>query len=173
MRFFKALNDYNLYYKYAEILDWLLSDGKFDVSIWDNKNKVQAFTKAFYKFERFSKEQSFHQSKKSLSFPCSGSYSQLYVPSIYMSAGESYARDLLRHIRNGIAHGNARVYDFENELLIELLDFGKESIYDNGQTAYMLLPLEYIEKIYELYCLKEKTWKRSMLKKTNKGKNEI
>lgn len=170
MRFFKALYEYNLYSKYAEILDWLLSDGKFDSSIWDNKNKVQAFTKAFYKFDGFTKDHSFHASMKNLAFPCAGSYDKQPVPTIYMSAGESYARDLLRHIRNGIAHGKAEVYAVKTELLIELLDFGKESSQENGQTAYMVLPLEYIEKIYELYFLKEKTWKKNAIKESNKGK---
>lgn len=169
MRFFKALYEYSLYSKYAEILDWLFRDGKFDSSIWDNKNKVQAFTKAFYKFDGFAKDQSFYASKKNLVFPCAGSYDKQPVPTIYMSAGESYARDLLRHIRNGIAHGKAEVYAVETELLIELLDFGKESSQENGQTAYMVLPLEYIEKIYKLYFLKEKTWKKNAIKES-KGK---
>jgi hypothetical protein len=44
MRLFSELAERNLFSTYAAALDWILSDHKFSVNLWDNKNKVQAFT---------------------------------------------------------------------------------------------------------------------------------
>ncbi len=54
MRLFSELAERNLFSTYAAALDWILSDHKFSVNLWDNKNKVQAFTKAFHRMEGVS-----------------------------------------------------------------------------------------------------------------------
>ena len=135
MKFFNTLNERNLFQQYAQVLDWILCDGKFEKSIWDNKNKIQAFTKALHKLDRFSTSRLHYGAKKNITFPAKGDYDQFEIPTLFMSKGESEARDFVRHLRNGIAHGNVEVIDKGNELILELLDYGKEENQEGGQTA--------------------------------------
>lgn len=165
MRFFSILNEYHLFERYAEALDWLLSEGKFEKSIWDNGNKVKAFTKAIYKLNRFSKEHFHYDAKKNIQFPTKGTYKQYNVPTIFMSRGESEGRDLIRHLRNGIAHGNVDVFFLNNEPILELLDFGKEDNQKGSQTAYYVIPLHYIIDLSNIYFQKEKQWRKKIVKR--------
>ena len=86
-----------------------------------------------------------------------------------MAKGSSEGRDWLRHIRNAIAHGKVRViYKADagkSGMLLELLDFGKAETGEGDQTAYMLIPLEYLADIHKLYFEKEKQWKKNRGKK--------
>ena len=165
MKLFSTLYIKCLFKDYVEALDWILSDGKFDETIWDNKNKVQAFTKALHKMKGFSPDVLFYGAKKDINFPSKGSYRKHEVPSIYMAKGESEARDLVRHIRNGIAHGNIELYEVDGVVIAEILDFGKDGNSASGQTAYLLIPLTYLINIYTLYHQKEKSWKKGGKKK--------
>ena len=161
MRLFSKLDEHNLFSTYAAALDWILSDGKFSVNLWDNKNKVQAFTKAFHRMEGDSQSRIHYESKRETTFPQLGEYRQHQLFTFYIAKGNSEARDLIRHIRNGIAHGNIHVHALDGELIVELLDFGKESNQPDGQTAYMVFPLRFLNDIFELYQQKELQWVRN------------
>jgi hypothetical protein len=165
MRFFSVLVSKSLFKEYADALDWILCDGKFDKSIWDNKNRVQAFTKAIHHLNGFSDSSLIYDAKKNIVFPARGSYKKHTVPVLYMAKGESEARDLVRHIRNGIAHGNIEIYEVDGRLTAEIIDFGKEENQTSGQTAYLLIPLEYLNDIFTVYRQKESAWKKGSKKK--------
>lgn len=60
----------------------------------------------------------------------------------------SEARDLLRHIRNGIAHGNATVFCRDGEYYFEIIDF---NLNRGLHTAYILFPVDYLMSIYNIY----------------------
>ena len=60
----------------------------------------------------------------------------------------SEARDLLRHIRNGIAHGNATVFCRDGEYYFEIIDF---NLNRDLHTAYILFPVDYLMSIYNIY----------------------
>ena len=159
MNMFKTLLEKGLLVDYVEFFDWLLSDDKFDKGLWDNKNKVQAFTKAIHRVDSFSADRIIYGAKRDIAFPSFGDYKKISCPAIYMSKGESEARDLIRHIRNSIAHGNVKLHD-GSSLIIELMDYGKEGYNNSGQTAYMCFTLDSLLTIYKVYREKEMNWKK-------------
>lgn len=162
MKFFATLDERGIFSLYSSSLDWFLSDGKFDKSLWDNKNKVQAFTKALRKLDGVSCDRIHYGSKKNILFPGQGDYRNHHLFEFYFAKGESESKDLIRHIRNGIAHGNIGLYEVDGELMVELLDFGKESVRADGQTAYMVFPLSFLNSVHSLYQQKEQQWQRGV-----------
>ena len=168
MDFFSKLNGREYLATYAVILDWLFDDSKFDKHKWDNKNKVQAFTKAFHKIKGVSKNRIYYGAKKSICFPKKGSYETIPLFTFYLARGQSESKDLIRHIRNGIAHGNVNLHMGKRELIVELLDFGKESTCIDGQTAYMVFPLSFLNDIHSLYINKENQWGKTKNRKHKK-----
>ena len=185
MKFFKTLSDRDLFGDYAEALDWFLWECKFEVyfrpvideseieslPLWDNKNRIAAFTRALHKMEGFSENRFFHRAKRDLDFPQKGDYRRYSVPTIFIANGSSEGRDWIRHIRNGIAHGHIEVYDREGSLVLEILDFGKPEDGNDGQTSYMLIPLSYLNEISKVYHEKEESWKRKAFQK-GRGRNK-
>jgi|GEM_PF-852538 hypothetical protein len=154
MKLFSTLLKREEFSHYADTLDWLLSDSKFSKLVWDQQ-KVQQLTKSIYKIKGFSRDRLFYGSKKKLDFPKHGEYLHHLSFTFYVARGESIAKDLIRHIRNGIAHGNITLHDVKGNLIVELLDFGKESKQSDGQTAYMVFPLYFLKEIYSLYQQKD------------------
>jgi len=102
MNLFKHLLEKNLV-SYGRVIDWWLSEGKFED--WA-KDDVGNLTKKLHLLQGFSKNRDLHyESAKRLSFP---KKAQRY-PQVWISKGSSEGRDWVRHIRNGIAHGNVTV----------------------------------------------------------------
>jgi hypothetical protein len=141
--FFKKLSEHNQLCGLVESLDWLLSDSRFVESRWD-KNRVTRFTK---QAKRLPGAPSVWQIEASTRIAWSQKTSS--TPLIQMINGDSEGKDLLRHIRNAIAHGNAAIRHRKGELLFEGRDFSNKA--GKPQTAYLLFPLELISKWYELY----------------------
>lgn len=168
MKLFSALLKKKEFSHYADTLDWLLSDNKFKKSVWDQQ-KVQQLTKSIYKIKGFSRDRLIYRSKKTLIFPKRGDYLKYQSFTFYVARGESIAKDLIRHIRNGIAHGNITLHDIKGNLIVELLDFGKESKQSDGQTAYMVFPLYFLNDLYSLYrkkdCVEKSNFKRKNITK--------
>ena len=70
-----------------------------------------------------------------------------------MVTGQGEAKDIVRHIRNGIAHGRAALCTRNKIRCIELTDYGKygEKNEKGGQTAYLLMPVVFIQDLYNIY----------------------
>ena len=90
------------------------------------------------------------------------------LPKIYLAKGNGEGRDLLRHIRNGIAHGNATIFSRDHTYAIELIDFDKDA---KTQTAYMLFELKVLKELVEINeSMQVDIAKKSKLKKKSKKK---
>lgn len=74
-------------------------------------------------------------------------------PQIWIGNGNSEGRDWVRHIRNGIAHGNTTVRRIKDEYVVEMIDFHTDG---KTQTAYILMPLNYLMEIMNCYIEVEK-----------------
>ncbi len=136
------------YHEVAVYLDWLMNDDKFVVKGWD-KRKTTKFTKEFKKIEGFTENHYHHGGQKDMSYP----KNKLRHFAIYMQNDEAECKDLVRHIRNGFAHGNATIRTIDKKQYIEIYDFGKSNRTDkpSGQTAYLLLPIDFIFQLYTRY----------------------
>ena len=146
MNLFKHLLEKNLV-SYGRVIDWWLSEGKFED--WA-KDDVGNLTKKLHLLQGFSKNRDLHyESAKRLSFP---KKAQRY-PQVWISKGSSEGRDWVRHIRNGIAHGNVTVRANTAEPIVEIKDYMSDC---TTQTAYILIPLKYLEQIMHLYDLVDK-----------------
>ena len=71
-----------------------------------------------------------------------------------MVKGSGEAKDIVRHIRNGIAHGRAALCTRSGVRCLERIDYGKygEKSEKSGQTAYMLVPVDFVLALFSLYC---------------------
>ena len=158
MKLFKCIHERDLLADYAEAFDFVFSEEKFDSYLWDNKNKVQSFTKGLHKLRGWNKHTLQYVPSKEMSFPSMGSWKSLHGPCVYMKRGTSEGRDFLRHLRNGIAHGRNEVYIKDGDLYLELADYRDASC--KKQTAYFLIPLSYLIDVWKLYTIRENQWKR-------------
>ena len=68
-----------------------------------------------------------------------------------MKESNSIGKDFIRHIRNGIAHGQTKIIKRENTLYIEILDFKDKDKSLDKQTGYIYIPLSYVVDIYKIY----------------------
>lgn len=150
-RFFQAFVDNGLYEDWAGVLDWLLNDNRFDKKYWD-RGAVRSYTNAVKNacgFKNADEETYLYGCKKNVSFDKIKKGTRIVVRLIKK---DSEARDFIRHIRNGIAHGNSSVIKVGSELYIEIYDYSSNM----EQTAYIFMPLDYIMKLFKVYKDKEK-----------------
>lgn len=172
----QRLVDYDLMKDYATTIDWFLSeDDKFPKAIgkeqlpgWTS-NDVGRFTKRVKSsiginsdnYDCFS-----YAGKTKIQFPKQKNRSNSKYPKIYMTKGNGEGRDLLRHIRNGIAHGNATIFPRDHTYVIELIDFDKDA---KTQTAYMLFELKVLKELVKINkSMQLDIAKKSKLKKKSK-----
>ena len=115
---FQALRDEKQLNDWANLFDWLFDDDRFDERCGWTGGYIGAFTKKTKKlFENFGVNYNYARCKE-LTF-CRTSNHTI----AFFSAGESEGRDLVRHIRNGIAHGRTVMQKINDELYIEIKDF--------------------------------------------------
>lgn len=132
---------------YGAVLDWWLTDNKFNS--WDSDD-VGRFTKKIHKINSLSPNRDIHYgSAKNMKFPKKASR----FPQFWIGKGSSEGRDIVRHIRNGIAHGNTKVRTINSQHIIEICDYQVDG---KTQTAYILVPLDYLIIINGLYNDTEK-----------------
>ncbi|MBK5253001.1 MAG: hypothetical protein JJE03_00790 [Peptostreptococcaceae bacterium] len=128
---------------WAETIDWIFNDNKFENYKWKKKgvNKVARYTNKIKKLD-YIKKDNFIIKKANEINTTTAKDLNLYIE---MNSGNSIARDLLRHIRNGIAHGNASI---RNNYL-EIKDYKDDK--HTQQTAYIWIPLDYLIKMKDIY----------------------
>ena len=157
-KFFQSIVDYKLFDDWADTLDWLVDDNKFDEKNGWTSGYVGSLSKKIQKLDGFSKDETYcHWAIKNLVFPTEASNTIVAL----FSNGNSECRDFIRHIRNGIAHGNAQCIKRGNELYVEIKDYESKS---SVQTAYLFFPISYISQTHKLY----KEVKRSFEKQKDK-----
>ena len=104
--FFEKLNEKQLLNDWAPILDWLLSNQRFsDAKGWDSNKKSQ-YTKKIKRIENIQPKQNWNiVSAKETQWK--QHRSELIW--IDMTSDSSECVSLIRHIRNGIAHGESLI----------------------------------------------------------------
>ena len=140
-KLFNRLVDEGLYKDWASLLDWLFDDNRFQN--WSS-GYVGALTKKIKQLPQIGNDTYFYDCAKKLVFPIERTAHNVLI---MMTKGDGEAKDLIRHIRNGIAHGKTDVFKQNNELYIEIVDYSKSG----NQSAYLCMPIGYINKIHKLY----------------------
>ena len=159
--FFQNIVDYKLFNEWAETLDWLVDDNKFDKAIGWTSGYVGSLSKKIRKINGFSKDKTYcYTAMKKLTFPTACPDGVI----AFFSNGGSECKDFIRHIRNGIAHGKTKCIKKNKELYIEVKDYDSTGI---NQTAYFFFPMDYITQIYKLYKCVMRSFKNQ---KKPKGK---
>ncbi len=128
---------------FAPILDWIISsDGDFfPKSRHWNKTDVSHFTQSVGGM--LVRTRIVHAATKDIPFPKRSAI----TPCIYIGQCDSFARDLLRHIRNSIAHGHAEFKRIKGKDMLELRDYGRSGLL----SAYILMPADFPVSLYALY----------------------
>lgn len=153
-KFFEHLISENKYCEWAATLDWLFDDLKFSSERNWNGGYVGSFTRKIKKLKYLSDNSNsvWHGKVQVKDFPNQNKTRKKAKENcIIMKAGDSFARDLVRHIRNGIAHGQATITNSKCELYIEIIDYSDKSKSADKQTAYIYIPMEYITTFYKIY----------------------
>ena len=164
MNLFTFLEQNNLIREYCSFFDWLFTD-KFDQEVW-NANRVRVLAKHIQGFEGVSGNSIIYDAQIRLTFPTAGQYKRFKAPTIIMGKGDSVARDWVRHIRNGVAHGNCRAISINGKRYVELLDYRDDK--HNQTTAYMFIPLDFLMKTKSVYDMLDDRWKKKDAKEKMK-----
>ena len=169
-KFFKCLVSEKLIDGWALTLDWLFDDLKFSKDRNWNGGYTSSYTKKVRSLKYLSEKENrvVYGKCKTTHFPNQNQKQQeKRVPYIVMTHGESFARDLIRHIRNGIAHGETNISKVGSELYIEIIDYSDKSKSPNKQTAYLFIPLSYITQFCKIY----EDINKSIMNTTKKDRN--
>lgn len=144
MKLIAQLNTKRLLDSWIGILDWLLDGNHFSKDRGWDKNKVTQFTKKVKRLPYLSSKENWivDANKRQNWNADDGS---IYVR---MNSDSSEGRSLIRHIRNSIAHGNCEISGSNDELTVRMRDFNTNN---QQQTCSIVLPIEHIERIYEIY----------------------
>lgn len=137
-----SLEKRNLLLDYTHTIDWYLNGGFYRPNIRWTAVKKSSFTKRVKNDLGIRKK----QNKDAGYEPCNHrSKKKKYVYTVGNGEGES----LLKHIRNGIAHGNCELFFPGRTPFIEIKDFTDET--RRHQTAYIYMPLENLKTIVSIY----------------------
>lgn len=148
-KFFKYLKSSASLNDFAEALDWLFDDQKFSEERNWNRGYVSKYTKKIKAQKHLSNAENRVYYGKCIAKDFEKNDDRL--PYITMKSGDSFARDLIRHIRNGIAHGNTNIIIRNGIPHVEINDYSDKPKSQNKQTAKMFLPISYITEFYKLY----------------------
>lgn len=144
-KLFSDLAENQLLSCWADTLDWLLNDNRFSVDKGWNKNLVSKYTKTLKRQLGFSQDSFTCKKSSELDFP---GPSDSRCPFVMMQKDESCGKDLIRHIRNGIAHGQTTITNKKGELFIKINDYNRKG---QKQTAYIHVPLSSIPEMASIY----------------------
>ncbi len=151
-KFFNQLVSENLIANWAEVLDWIFDDLKFSKERNWNGGYTSLFAKKIKQIPGIKNQKFLYEKINPSDFPNQIKGSRRKRSALIMMVkGESVAKDLIRHIRNGIAHGQTKMYKVGSELYIEILDFMGETKSLNKQTAFICIPIDYIIAFYKVY----------------------
>lgn len=163
-KFFNQLQTYSLVTEWIDLLDWLLDDGRFSNNkIWDKSTKGQ-FTRSIKKLPNISDKRNFIvEANKDLQW--NKRPSKLFIQ---FQDGGSIGEDLIRHIRNGIAHGRTNIKPKDGSPWIEIKDYNSQK----QQTAHLFIPIDFIKELHKVYKRIESganPKKKTSKQKSNKG----
>ena len=139
---------------WAKIFDWLFDDDRFSSEKGWSPSRIGAFAKKAKRLPFLGENTYQYAAQKNLKIPQPNTARK----SIYFihANGSGEAKDIVRHIRNGVAHGNAQIYKTDGVIYIEIRDYS----FSQKQTAYINMPLHHIEDMYAVYRNIESAIKR-------------
>lgn len=159
-KLFHSLVSEGVFADWAELLDWLFDENRFPKEKGWTSGHVSAFAKRVKANLELKKADYTYDPACRISFPSS----RPAVKTIMHSKGDGEARDLIRHIRNGIAHGKTNLSKPNGKLYIEIFDYNTQKT----QTAYMFIPLESLFMICKTYLDTEKSFSGEKKKRARK-----
>ena len=137
--------------EWIKIIDWLFWDEKF--ILW-TKLQLKQFVED-YKATSMVRDGLYLYDKKAVSNPSkyNRQKNRKKKSIIIMVRGQGQARDIVRHIRNAVVHGGATLCTRNGIRHLEIIDYGNygENNSRNGQTAYMLIPVDFVKKLFDTY----------------------
>lgn len=164
-KLFANLANNHLLSDWAETLDWLLDDKRFSREKGWNRGRVSKYTKSVKKL--------FNADANKKNFVCANladldisTGRRPMYPFVMMTNDGSIGKSLVRHIRNGIAHGNANIIKKGGETLIKIDDYNSKA----KQTAHICIPLLYIPKMAAIYNEIEKAARNDRSNSSRKGR---
>lgn len=162
--FFTQMITKQEYDEWASILGWLFDDNRFSKEKgWESK-RVTRFTKQ-------AKRQLGFSDNNFIKAPVKDEKLKSDMPKdsqiVVMVSSESLGRDLIRHIRNGIAHGHVKFFKQYNELWIEIADY-----YNQRPTARIIMPVWYIVKLHKIYMEIDRADTNDRSKKRSRTKSK-
>lgn len=196
-RFFQDLAKNNRLTKRDEELDWLFDESKFCPKEKWTQERIKRLTKhiqeIMYEYTEIEKgiQKCTGKGLDSLSIDKGHSCA-------YRTSPNSISRDFIKHIRNGIAHGQCTLYKKNKHYFVEIIDCKpakKSNQASSGEkkdqktktpddknstrkqetkeqwTAYFYWPIDVISKIYGAYC-KVKNSKLESKKQKAKGQKK-
>lgn len=143
-KLFADLSNEGLLDHWAKIFDWLFDDDRFSIEKGWSSGRVGAFAKNAKRLPFFGENTYQYAAQKNLKIPRPNT-ARKSICFIHAN-GSGEAKDIVRHIRNGVAHGNAQIYKTEGVLYIEIRDYS----FSQKQTAYINMPLHYIADMYAI-----------------------
>ncbi len=158
-KLFNGLASEGMLNDWAEILDWLFDDNRFSPDNGWTSGYVGAFIKKVKRIPNIGDSNYSYESIKKLNIP----EHKTSTITIMHSKSDGESRDLVRHIRNGIAHGRATLSKPKGELHIEIRDINRQG----DPVAYIFIPVNHLKLIFEAYKQVEKS-KNNSLKKIRK-----
>ena len=142
--------EYN-YTEWIRFFDWLLDDDKF--VNWSGI-KLRQYVDEYKNLSDVA-QGLFIYDKKAVANPSKydRKRNRARKSIIIMVKGQGQAKDIIRHIRNSIFHGRAVLCTRNSIRCVELTDYGKHGDKNEkgGQTAYMLLPVDLLNKLFKIY----------------------
>ena len=160
--FFTGLHEFGYLPSLAAVFDWLFSEHRFDGAIW-NSNAKGRFTKELKRLDGFGSSSFLTKSAMNEYPVLKDRRNRKRKPYALFSSGGSIGESFVRHIRNAIAHGHAELYKVKGCLYIQMTDYDVRG----NQTAYISMPLAYLNDIRIIYSNLEKSQTKS--RKTNRS----
>ncbi len=145
--FFSHIAKNGFFEKWAPALDWYLSSEHFKNEKW--KDYISVFTKEVKRISYLKRIEIKYGIEGKMNYPRRRPNSIRVVLTQTSEDSKSVGKDLVRHIRNGIAHGRARFTKIGDNSYIEIQDYKDDN--QTKQTAYILFPKDCIISIYEVY----------------------
>ena len=139
------------YNDWIKVIDWLLQDDKF---VGWTSAELKEFT-LYIKDLNIIKNGKYEYGKRQEVNPSDYDRTKNRTKKsiVVMVKGQGETKDLVRHIRNGIAHGRSKICTRNGVRCLEIIDYGRFGFKGErgGQTAYLLLPVDFVKQVYQYY----------------------
>lgn len=166
--FFKDLKKCSLLNDYSDVIDWLLDENKFSETNVLKGKYANNLTRNIKKYNEFSKANICElNNKNSEKLVADFKYSENRTSTILITINDGFTKSLIKHIRNSIAHGKAKIQKNGQNIYLLIEDFNGKR-----QTALIYMPLDYLKNIYNDYQKILKSMNNTKAVDRNKNKSK-